>query len=71
MNYTTKVEGLAVCLWSCLFKYRYFCCCNCWYYVDSRGWLNTIIESTKAHFVSEGTHGMHEETVILPITTDR
>lgn len=32
----------------------------------ARGWLNAIIESTRVHFVSEGTHGMHEETVVLP-----
>ncbi|MWY34099.1 MFS transporter [Francisella tularensis] len=32
----------------------------------ARGWLNAIIESTRVHFVSEGTHGMHEETAVLP-----
>ncbi|MBK2095069.1 MFS transporter [Francisella philomiragia] len=32
----------------------------------ARGWLNSIIESTRVHFVSENTHGMHEETAVLP-----
>ena len=51
----TKVEGLAVCLWSCLFNYRYFCRCNCWYYVDCSRLAKCYYESTRVHFVSKGT----------------
>ena len=34
----------------------------------ARGWLNSIIESTRIHITAEGLHGMHEETRVLPNT---
>ncbi|AIT08730.1 major facilitator transporter [Candidatus Francisella endociliophora] len=36
----------------------------------ARGWLNSIIESTRIHIAAEGLHGMHEEASILPNTED-
>ncbi|MGQ4005562.1 oligopeptide:H+ symporter [Francisellaceae bacterium CB300] len=34
----------------------------------ARGWLNSIIESTRVHIAAEGLHGIHEEASVLPNT---